>query len=101
MKDETKMFLLFAGVVIAIILFGKVMQGDCPTEKFIVCVGNKDSVTIPMCYDFDLSLYKYEYQFGHGTGMIEHLIVTSKTNAHDVVSFPYKNVISSVKNCEE
>ena len=97
--DEGKLFGILVLIVVSVALIARLFSNPCELQKLVICVGSKDTVTVPTCYDFDLS--KYEYEFKYNGDKISYIIVTHKNNAHDVVSFPYDLVITQTKKCED
>ncbi len=84
-------------VLAALLCLWRCCSADCEVGRLTVCLGNQSKIEVPQCMDFDLS--NYSYKFDRGTTY--RMIVTNKSNPHDVVSFPNDSIISYHEQCEE
>ena len=89
--------LIFLIVVLAALLCLWRCSADCEVGRLTVCLGNQSKIEVPQCMDFDLSNYSYKFD----SGSTYRMIVTNKSNPHDVVSFPNDSIISYHEQCEE
>ena len=62
-----------------------------------MCLGNQSKIAVPQCMDFDLSNYSYKFD----RGSTYRMVVTTKNNPHDFVSFPNDSIISYHEQCED
>ena len=95
--DEAIPTLTLILLIILMAVFIKCDFDDCEAGRLTVCLGNQSKIEVPQCMDFDLSNYSYKFD----RGSTYRMVVTNKSNPHDVVSFPNDSIISYHEQCED
>lgn len=95
--DEAIPTLTLILLIILMAVFIKCDFDDCEVGRLTVCLGNQSKIEVPQCMDFDLSNYSYKFD----RGSTYRMVVTNKSNPHDVVSFPNDSIISYHEQCED